>query len=423
MVSEQIQKEVIKTAMSDQVFFETLRPLFDPMTMFNNDNVVQWNNLVEFYDKHGVLSESISKEVFGEFYNSVCLDPKRCEYVKQHIIEIVTHNNTVSIIKKIVEEMAMKKEKMNREDVTKLLREAQEQINIKNDDSEEISIMDSAEQRMNSVIQRVGVPTGLPTLDENLMYKGVTGGELAVVIAPPSGGKSALLVNFAFNALQAGFNVLYLTFELHPNFIYNRIVQRLLNKTSDEIVISKDETIREIERWKKSVSKNLVIKGMRKKKYTIADISRYVNNKIKEGFKPDVIFVDYADIITASAIKEKRHEIGEIYKGLWNIAQELDLPLWTASQTNREGIGKATIDIDNLSEDISKAFTSDLIISLCQTMEDRISLDAKIYIAKNRNFRAKKEIPVKFISERMLICELDQYEYFRRDEDIYVNAE
>ena len=60
-----------------------------------------------------------------------------------------------------------------------------------------------------------------------------------------------------------------------------------------------------------------------------------------EGFVPDIIFIDYADIMKPLAnFSEKRHSLTSIYEGIRGIAVELGIPIWTASQTNRAGMNK-----------------------------------------------------------------------------------
>ena len=56
-----------------------------------------------------------------------------------------------------------------------------------------------------------------------------------------------------------------------------------------------------------------------------------------KGFKPGLIIIDYADIMRSTRQYDSlRHELKLIYEELRNLAMELGIPVWTASQANRE---------------------------------------------------------------------------------------
>ncbi len=55
------------------------------------------------------------------------------------------------------------------------------------------------------------------------------------------------------------------------------------------------------------------------------------------GFVPDVLIVDYADIMRSSnKYNERRFELELIYQELRNIAIQFNIPVITATQLNRE---------------------------------------------------------------------------------------
>jgi hypothetical protein len=102
-----------------------------------------------------------------------------------------------------------------------------------------------------------------------------------------------------------------------------------------------------------------------------------------------MIIVDYADLLkpTASGFKtqELRHSLGNIYEELRGIGQVWDIPVWTASQTNRSGLNADVITMESISEAFSKCFVADFICSISRTVEDKTENKGRMFVAKNRN--------------------------------------
>jgi len=67
-----------------------------------------------------------------------------------------------------------------------------------------------------------------------------------------------------------------------------------------------------------------------------------------------VVIVDYGDIMRAERrMGEMRHEQAACFEDLRQLAGEFDVPVWTASQTNRKSLMKTTLNIDDIAECIS----------------------------------------------------------------------
>ena len=102
-----------------------------------------------------------------------------------------------------------------------------------------------------------------------------------------------------------------------------------------------------------------------------------------------MIIVDYADLLkpTATGFKsqELRHSLGNTYEELRGIAQTWDIPVWTASQTNRSGLNAEVITMEAISEAFNKCFVADFICSISRTMEDKTENKGRMFVAKNRN--------------------------------------
>jgi replicative DNA helicase len=131
---------------------------------------------------------------------------------------------------------------------------------------------------------------------------------------------------------------------------------------------------------------SLIIKEYPTKTATTNTIRAHLEKLKQQGIMPDMIIVDYADLLrTLSARKEKREELETIYEDLRAIMQENNCVGWTASQTNRTGLNQEIITMQAISEAFNKCFIADFIFSVSRTSEDKQTNGGRIYIAKNRN--------------------------------------
>lgn len=90
----------------------------------------------------------------------------------------------------------------------------------------------------------------------------------------------------------------------------------------------------------------------------------------QENFIPDVIAVDYADIMSPSDKTDYRNQLDGIWKRLRGLAQKWKAVVFTASQSGRSSIGK-NVDAQDIAEDIRKLAHVTSMVSLNQTDEEK----------------------------------------------------
>ena len=119
---------------------------------------------------------------------------------------------------------------------------------------------------------------------------------------------------------------------------------------------------------------------------TTAVIKNHLDRLIARDLSPDLIIVDYGDLLRPlDKRREKRNELESIYEELRAIAQVYECPVWTASQTNRAGLNAEVITMESISEAFNKCFVADFIFTISRTIEDKTSNEGRVFIAKNRN--------------------------------------
>ena len=225
------------------------------------------------------------------------------------------------------------------------------------------------------------ISTGWPRMDE-ICKGGLGNSELGVVVAPTGAGKSMVLVHLATRALLEGKTVVYYTLELKDAVVGQRFDCCISKVHLGEHRTKKEEILKKIE----DIDGTLIIKEYPTKSASVQTIKNHIEKLRKRGIEPDLILVDYADLLRAvRSSSEKRHELEETYEGLRGLAQTYDIPCWTASQTNRGGLNAEVITMEAISEAFNKCFVADFIFSLSRTTLDKQSNKGRIFIAKNRN--------------------------------------
>ncbi|MFN4298553.1 MAG: replicative DNA helicase [Thermaurantimonas sp.] len=185
-------------------------------------------------------------------------------------------------------------------------------------------------------VDRQALPTGLPELDK-LLNGGFKAGELYVLAARPSMGKTAMMLTFALHlAIEHAAAVLIFSLEMTVYQIIQRLVsmqchisvQHLYNSKLTNEFIHKLNGIKKLENAEIYIddTSSLHIKELRAK-------ARKMHKKHAIG----CIMVDYLQLCDGGNGKNtlREQEIATISKDLKSIAKELNVPVIVLSQLNR----------------------------------------------------------------------------------------
>lgn len=236
-------------------------------------------------------------------------------------------------------------------------------------------------------------PTGLPKLDSKEIFGGGLGrGEIGVVTANTGVGKSHWLVAMGCNAMRAGKNVLHYTFELTEHAVGLRYDSNLCDIPSNEVQDNKEKVL---EKYNELDLGRLIIKEYPTGSASSITIRNHVEKLMLKGFTPSVIIIDYADIMRSTKSYDSlRHELKLIYEELRNLAMDLNVPVWTASQANRESAQADIVGLENMSEAYGKAMVADVVISISRKAMEKSTGHGRLFIAKNRAGRDGIVFPI-----------------------------
>ncbi len=258
-------------------------------------------------------------------------------------------------------------------------------------------------------INRQVCPTGLDRIDSPDILRGGLGrGELGVIAANTGVGKSHFLVAMGCAAMRAGKNVIHYTFELSEHETGKRYDSHLCHIPSNEIIERKKEVV---EKYNEMELGKLIIKEYPTGSASVLTLRNHIEKLILKGFRPSLITVDYADVMKSSkAYDSLRHELKLIYTELRNLAVELNIPVWTASQANKDSSKSDIVGLENLGECYGKAQVADVVLSISRKPMEKSTGGGRIFVAKNRAGRDGLLFPINIDTARSKFQILDDTE-------------
>jgi replicative DNA helicase len=380
--SSKFQNRVIQGALTDRVFFEKIFEILKQEYFTTEAHKIIWGEITKLFNKYdssptydmlrleiAALADSEDKDDALTILVDIEKTSNRqeIEHAKEKAFEFCKNQSMKAAILTSVE--LLKEGKFD--EIQKTIEES-----LKMTDKTDMghNYFDSFSSRSKEDKRPNTVPTGFEILDHNnILEGGLAAGELGVVMAPTGGGKSFMLVNFGYGALAAGKNVVHYSFELSENNIGNRYDSRITGVPTKEIVTRNREVETNLQRFQGG---RLIIKEYPTKIATVNTLKFHIGRLQSSGFDPDLVIIDYGDLMRSRrGYDQKRFELESIYEDLRGFAMETKLPIWTATQSNREGFSDDVITIDKVGEAISKVHVADFFATFSQR---------KFHIGKNR---------------------------------------
>lgn len=215
----------------------------------------------------------------------------------------------------------------------------------------------------------------------DVMDGGLGKGELGVVVAPAGIGKTWFLQSIGADAVKRGKSVVHYTLELNQAYVGLRYDTIFTGIPTANLKYSMSD----VEKVVNKLTGNLLIKYFPTRTASVQTLSAHLKNLELHDKMPDVVVVDYADILRdTSGVKDYRLQLGNIYEDLRGLAGEYDIPIWTASQANRSSLEEDVIEADKVAESYSKVMTADFIMSVSRKATDKIANTGRVHIMKNR---------------------------------------
>lgn len=265
-----------------------------------------------------------------------------------------------------------------------------------------------------------GVLSGLPGLDR--ITKGFQKGNLIVLAAGTSIGKSALALQIALNAVvKQKKQILFFTLEMTDLEVTDRLlamhfgvplhnIQRGVIKTKQEVA-TRDKNDYNIKRL--SEVKSLPLFVVDDSSITVDDVERYAYS-YQNKYGIDMIVFDYLQIAGDKSNEGEVKRITEISRKLKKLASELKIPVLVLSQFSRDYEKQGRVpSLKDLKWSGSIEQDANVGIVLHRRKVEEGNPDAKelsdigdLWVEKNRQGR-RGEIEVKFMPDTVNFVEID----------------
>lgn len=264
-------------------------------------------------------------------------------------------------------------------------------------------------------------PVGVISLD-NIMGGGPEPKSLSIIMSGTNCGKTSSMIGFASNMVRSGFNCLYLTLEMSEEKIAQRADANMLDIDINDIPLLEEKMFKsKLNELKSKNHGRFFIKEYPPATITTSTIRHLLGElKIKGNFIPDVVFVDYLNLMLSDRVsKDTSYTIVKsIAEELRGLAVENELCIISATQGNREtnAADNSDIGITQMSESVGLAFTADAIWGVIFPSELREQNTQIWKILKNRfSGIVDHKVPVKVNFARAKI-------YDEKDEDIKISS-
>ena len=227
---------------------------------------------------------------------------------------------------------------------------------------------------------RITVPTPWTEFNE-LLQGGLGNGDFGLMFGGPGAGKSWALVALAGHAVKMGYNVVYYTLELGEDYVGRRFDAYFTQIPANEITFHKDK----VEAVMTKIPGQLIIKGFSPGKASISSVESHIQKCTDLGTKPDLIVIDYVDLLRSKRVsRERKEEIDDIYTSTKGLARELNIPVWSASQVNRQGAQDEVIEGHKAAGSYDKMMITDFAASISRRAKDKQIGIGRFHIMKNR---------------------------------------
>lgn len=273
--------------------------------------------------------------------------------------------------------------------------------------------------------QQLEFPMGIEQFDK--AYIGPARGTVLLLLGPSGKGKSWFCVHLGKMALGQGKRVLHITLEMSEEQVAQRYYQSLFSASKreresevSEVRFSKED--REAKDYRRplglrtaTMDSEFILRG----NYARDELeirlnalgARAVDNLIikrfpmlsmdglqayldglqnHENWTPDMVILDYWGLVDPKvSADDYRLGMGRAFKMFRSIMIERNMAGVTPNQVTRKGIEATSNKMTDAAEDISVAFTADMVLNYSSTDQEQRKGVGRLYVSKGRDERDK----------------------------------
>lgn len=348
-----LETEILGACLLEKTAFSRVFGLIEKETFFSHHHEMVYGFMVEMFEESMPVSLLSVNDFIQRIKRITKIGDANTAYFLTRLTEKVTETAQLEYYSVIIKQMWVDREiitltnsGVKSEDTRQEMRNLQSKLtelssNNYSGDWKDMSELMTELYKHQDEMQKskgMGLKTGIPTIDR--LYGGLFGGQIIVIGARPSVGKSALAGQLAMNIAGAGNKVGIISMEMKNNEIAARLAAIDTNITFNEIYrgLYADENQREnfYQRVNNTTSTlpifvsdktDLNVPAIRAKAYKLLH---------KKGLS--CLMVDYLQLVDgdSQSNRNRENEVAKISRGLKIIAKDLNIPVIVLCQLNRE---------------------------------------------------------------------------------------
>ena len=388
------QQSLLKAIIEDRKYGETIIEVLETKFFDNNSFRYIIENVKELYSSYGkipnyetviqkIISESGNKDsnrIHIDTLEQIKNDENDVNFVKDRALNFCKQQN----LKKELKSVNHIIDNGNFEDYHKIEQIIQKALQVGTDDNDVVDVFFDIDSALEKDF-RLPIPTGIVGID-NLLKGGLGRGELGIILAPTGTGKTTILTKFANTAFNLDRNVLQIFFEDNRDNIRRKHFTIWTNVEPDDQPEYAEEVKEKVLEAQANSKGILRMIKMSSDEATISKIKSKIRKLISEGFKPDMLVLDYVDCVSSdkSIDGEEWKGEGSVMRSLESMTTEFDMAIWTATQGSRDSISSEIVTSDQMGGSIKKAQIAHVIISIAKTLEQKEHNLATLSLLKSR---------------------------------------
>lgn len=395
--SPAIERQVISDAVYNADIFPDMMQLLSPDMFYNDTARKAWEMMVEMYNRGDVIDVSTLLGKLGREFSTIVfsdnITPGSAITTMQHVAvlrDASTRRKAYWFAIKLLE--ASVRPETTEESIAMMLETAgDEMISVVNESSVPLSqvyqeLSDTLEKE--EVLRKEGktlrIKTGIRILDNTLLH-GFAPGNLVVIAARPSVGKTSIMVQFALSAAESKVPVQIFTLEATRQETLKKMLFSTGLLQADAFATG-DIDWRQFERAAALVSPLPI--HIDDKSRQLNDICSKIRREHNRG-NCGIAFVDYLGLVKSAGREQRYREIADITGEFKALAMDLEIPIIVLCQLSRRiTTENRPPELSDLRESGDIEQDADIVLML-----ERIDEDLNLWVRKNRQF--KKDFPIR----------------------------
>ena len=259
------------------------------------------------------------------------------------------------------------------------------------------------------------IPTLWPGIDEVTHGGFYKEGRCLCLVAGQAGlGKSLCLSNLAVNFLKQEKCVVVISLEMSENVYAQRFDAHISDLDINDLINHGNDLKTRLKAFKRMhKDARLIIKEFPPHSISSANIDHYMKKLIEvKGIKPDVLIVDYLNLVKANNIDTGDSLYLEgmaASEELRALSYKYEIPVISAVQINTAGMNNEDVGMQHVSNSKGIVMTCDYLHILTQSEEDQKNGVIRAKIVKNRlGGEVGRKIPFKLDPKTLVLTDLCQ---------------